>query len=87
MTLAEADEVRRALGSPAGQDEVEKWWRPAALARGYDPDDVDRIWGVLKAFASFGFCKAHAAAFALPTYQSAWLKTHHPAPPRGGPHP
>jgi error-prone DNA polymerase len=40
---------------------------------------VDRIWEVLKAFASFGFCKAHAAAFALPTYQSAWLKAHHPA--------
>jgi error-prone DNA polymerase len=35
--------------------------------------------GVLRAFASFGFCKAHAAAFALPTYQSAWLKTHYPA--------
>ena len=34
---------------------------------------------MLKAFASFGFCKAHAAAFALPTYQSAWLKAHHPA--------
>jgi len=34
----------------------------------------------LRAFASFGFCKAHAAAFALPTYQSAWLKTHYPAP-------
>jgi error-prone DNA polymerase len=34
---------------------------------------------VLKAFGSFGFCKAHAAAFALPTYQSAWLKAHHPA--------
>lgn len=30
-------------------------------------------------FASFGFCKAHAAAFAVPTYRSAWLKTHHPA--------
>ena len=40
---------------------------------------VDRVWEVLKAFASFGFCKAHAAAFALPTYQSAWLKAHHPA--------
>jgi error-prone DNA polymerase len=79
VTLAEADEVRRALGSPAGQDEVEKWWRPAARARGYSPDEVNRIWDVLKAFASFGFCKAHAAAFALPTYQSAWLKTHHPA--------
>ena len=79
VTLAQADEVRRALGSPQGQLDVEAWWRPAAAARGYEPDAVDRIWEVLKAFASFGFCKAHAAAFALPTYQSAWLKAHHPA--------
>jgi error-prone DNA polymerase len=79
VTLAQADEVRRALGSPQGQLDVEAWWRPAASARGYEPATVDRIWEVLKAFASFGFCKAHAAAFALPTYQSAWLKAHHPA--------
>ncbi|MGZ4635341.1 DNA polymerase III subunit alpha [Oryzihumus sp.] len=79
VTLAQADEVRRALGSPQGQEEVESWWRPAALSRGYSAEDVDRIWAVLKAFASFGFCKAHAAAFALPTFQSAWLKAHHPA--------
>jgi error-prone DNA polymerase len=79
VSLAEADEVRRALGSREGQAEVEAWWRPLADANGYSPADVDRIWEVLKAFASFGFCKAHAAAFALPTYQSAWLKTHHPA--------
>jgi len=79
VTLAQADEVRRALGSPQGQLDVEAWWRPAAAARGYEPATVDRIWEVLTAFASFGFCKAHAAAFALPTYQSAWLKAHHPA--------
>ena len=79
VTLAQADEVRRALGSPQGQLDVEAWWRPAAAARGYDPAAVERIWEVLKAFASFGFCKAHAAAFALPTYQSAWLKAHYPA--------
>src|SRR5450631_2801785 len=79
VTLAQADEVRRALGSPQGQLDVEAWWRPAAAARGYEPAAVDRIWEVLRAFASFGFCKAHAAAFALPTYQSAWLKAHHPA--------
>ncbi len=79
ISLAEADEVRRALGSTSGQDEVERWWRPLAARRGYNPAEVDRIWDVLKAFASFGFCKAHAAAFALPTYQSAWLKAHHPA--------
>jgi error-prone DNA polymerase len=79
VTLAEADEVRRALGSPDSQVEVKLWFRPLALARGYDVALVDKVWEVLKAFASFGFCKAHAAAFALPTFQSAWLKAHHPA--------
>ena len=79
VTLAQADEVRRSMGTPQGQTDVEAWWRPAAKARGYSADDRDRIWEVLKSFASFGFCKAHAAAFALPTFHSAWLKTHHPA--------
>jgi error-prone DNA polymerase len=49
------------------------------LGRGYSVAIAQRCWEVLEAFASFGFCKAHAAAFALPTYQSAWLKAHHPA--------
>ncbi|MFN2321078.1 MAG: DNA polymerase III subunit alpha [Dermatophilaceae bacterium] len=79
VSLAQADEVRRAMGTPSGQQEIEAWWRPAASARGYTPDETDEIWEVLRSFASFGFCKAHAAAFALPTYHSAWLKTHHPA--------
>ena len=77
--LAEADEVRRTLGSPDGQAEMREWFYPLALRRGYTLEVVERVWEVLKAFASFGFCKAHAAAFALPTYQSAWLKAHHPA--------
>ena len=78
-TLAEADEVRRALGNPEGQPQVRAWYTPIALGRGYDGATVERVWEILKAFGSFGFCKAHAAAFALPTYQSAWLKAHHPA--------
>ena len=78
-TLAEADEVRRALGSERGLREVEDWFRQLATARGYDAATVSRIWDILVAFASFGFCKAHAAAFAVPTYHSAWLKAHHPA--------
>ncbi len=79
-SLAQADEVRRALGDVQGQRDVKDWLVPTALARGYDRAVVGRIWFVLESFASFGFCKAHAAAFALPTYQSAWLKRHHPAP-------
>ena len=76
---AEADEARRALGDRVGKEEVRTWFPARALARGYDRATVERVWAVLEAFASFGFCKAHAAAFALPTYQSAWLKAHHPA--------
>jgi error-prone DNA polymerase len=78
-SLAEADEVRRALGDPEGQPEVRTWFVPAALGRGYELEVVEAAWEVLKAFGSFGFCKAHAAAFAVPTYHSAWLKAHHPA--------
>ncbi len=78
-SLAEADEARRALGDAAGKEQVRRWFPDAARAQGYDESTVARVWEVLEAFASFGFCKAHAAAFALPTYQSAWLKTHHTA--------
>ncbi|MGY1593726.1 DNA polymerase III subunit alpha [Geodermatophilus sp. SYSU D00708] len=78
-TLAEADEVRRALGERDAHPEVRTWFVPRALASGYPPEVAEQVWEVLVAFGSFGFCKAHAAAFALPTYQSAWLKAHHPA--------
>jgi error-prone DNA polymerase len=78
-TLAEADEVRRALGEKDAHPEIRAWFVPRALAAGYPVEVAEQVWQVLGAFGSFGFCKAHAAAFALPTYQSAWLKAHHPA--------
>ncbi|MEI7779685.1 MAG: DNA polymerase III subunit alpha, partial [Actinomycetes bacterium] len=78
-SLAAADEVRRDLGSIERLPQVRAWFYPAALARGYDLPTVETVWEILRAFGSFGFCKAHAAAFAVPTYQSAWLKAHHPA--------
>ncbi|WP_432559182.1 DNA polymerase III subunit alpha [Granulicoccus sp. GXG6511] len=78
-TLAEGDEARRALGDREAKADVQAWFYPAVRKRGYAEPVVESAWKVLEAFASFGFCKAHAAAFALPTYQSAWLKTHWPA--------
>ena len=75
--LATADEWRRGLGSWA-EAGVAAAFRTASAARGYDRDVIDTVWEILQAFGSFGFCKAHAVAFAVPTYQSAWLKTHHP---------
>src|ERR671916_723743 len=76
--LAQADEARRALGNRELHPEVRAWFVPEAVQR-CPVEVVEQVWEVLVAFGSFGFCKAHAAAFALPTYQSAWLKTHHPA--------
>ena len=79
ISYAEADEKRRALGDEEGMADTKLWFFPRALGRGYSTKVVEQIWKVLAAFASFGFCKAHAAAFALPTYQSAWLKANWPA--------
>ena len=79
VSLATADEKRRSLGDRDGQQQVCDWFFPAATAKGYELAIIHEIWDVLRAFASFGFCKAHAAAFAMPTYQSAWLKRHYPA--------
>ncbi len=79
VSYAEGDERRRALGDTEGMTDTRSWFFPRALGRGYPLPVVEQIWSVIAAFASFGFCKAHAAAFALPTYQSAWLKAHYPA--------
>lgn len=77
--LGEADRIRRLLDDPNALAEVGPKLLSAAEARGWRREAAERVWAELAAFASFGFCKAHAAAFAVPTYQSAWLKTHHPA--------
>jgi error-prone DNA polymerase len=77
-TLARADELRRSLEDPRAKPKIEQFFRQATKERGYPPAVIQRVWDILEGFSSFGFCKAHGAAFALPTYQSAWLKTHYP---------
>jgi error-prone DNA polymerase len=76
--LSKAEEIRRDLGTPEGRERVLVWWEDKVLPE-FDRETTDGAWKVLDAFGAFGFCKAHAAAFALPTYQSAWLKRHHAA--------
>jgi error-prone DNA polymerase len=77
-TLARADELRRSLEKPGTKEQIERFFRLEATKRGYSKQVIDKVWKILEGFGSFGFCKAHGAAFAMPTYQSAWLKTHYP---------
>jgi error-prone DNA polymerase len=78
-TFGAADQMRRNLGSKEGMAEVCDWFYQRAAKCGYSKSVVDYTWQILRDFASFGFCKAHASAFAMTTYQSAYLKTHHTA--------
>ena len=77
--LSYADHVRRHLDDEAMLPSLREDFLRRARTRGVPDDVAERTWDDVSQFASFGFCKAHAAAFAVPTYQSAWLKTHYPA--------
>jgi error-prone DNA polymerase len=84
VSLDQADQLRRALASRPGPIEAAFRRRTAARRdqrgqRLFSDDQIDRVWAVLASFGGFVFCKAHAAAIACTTWQSAWLKTHYPA--------
>jgi error-prone DNA polymerase len=75
--------VDRGAGSAGPQEqednEVGRWFIERATGNGYSHTQAVKLWKEVFAFASFGFCKSHAAAFALPTYVSAYLKAHYTA--------
>ncbi|MFM9452342.1 DNA polymerase III subunit alpha [Streptomyces europaeiscabiei] len=77
--LALAELARRALGDTDRLPKVRAWFLREAQARGYERSVLDKVWNVLEAFGAYGFCRAHAVAFAVPALQSAWLKAHHAA--------
>jgi error-prone DNA polymerase len=77
--LTYADHVRRNLGDEEMLPSLKSDFLEKAAARGVDLQVATKTWNDVAQFASFGFCKAHAAAFAVPTYQSAYLKAHYPA--------
>jgi error-prone DNA polymerase len=74
--LAYADLLRRQLSDERKRAAIRGWFLSRAQDRGVPRDAAERVWDQLASFASFGFCKAHAAAFAVPTVRSAFLKAH-----------
>ncbi|NJP47472.1 DNA polymerase III subunit alpha [Actinacidiphila epipremni] len=76
---AKADVARRALGDKERLPRVKGWFHHLAAARGYSAEVRDAVWATVESFGAYGFCRAHAVAFAVPALQSAWLKAHYPA--------
>jgi error-prone DNA polymerase len=74
-----AELARRALSDPGRLPKLRSWFHTKATARGYEPAMLNGVWETIEAHGSYGFCRAHAVAFAVPALQSAWLKAHHPA--------
>lgn len=83
MSLAQADLLRRAMSGKLRSNEAMLKLRTEFLeqaqARGVDPPVARELWRQIRSFAGYAFCKAHSAAFAVLSFQVAYLKSHHPA--------
>ncbi len=80
-TLGGADLLRRAMGKkkPEAMAEQRAIFTNGAVERGADAEVATYIFDLMEKFAGYGFNKSHSAAYALLSYQTAWLKAHYPA--------
>jgi len=80
-SLGGADLLRRAMGKKKLEEMAKERakFREGAAKDGLTGEKADAIFDLMEKFAGYGFNKSHAAAYALVSYQTAWLKAHYPA--------
>lgn len=80
-TLGGADMLRRAMGKkkPEEMAKQRSVFEEGAKGQGIDPELAIKIFDLVEKFAGYGFNKSHSAAYAIVSYQTAWLKAHYPA--------
>ncbi|MGD8631023.1 MAG: DNA polymerase III subunit alpha, partial [Gammaproteobacteria bacterium] len=80
-TLGGADMLRRAMGKkkPEEMAKQRSIFMAGAARRNVDAKVAEGIFDLMEKFAGYGFNKSHSAAYALVSYQTAWLKAHYPA--------
>ncbi len=77
-----ADQLRKLLGKADCAEKLplfEREFREGAAARCVRPEVVEEAWDMIRTFQGYSFCKPHSASYAQVSFQSAWLKAHHPA--------
>ena len=81
FTLGQADILRKAMGKKI--PEVMESQRESFIEGAQNKNKVKRVaedlWDQIETFAGYGFNKSHSAAYALISYQTAWLKSHYPS--------
>ncbi|WP_116086662.1 DNA polymerase III subunit alpha [Tropicimonas sp. IMCC34011] len=79
-SLGGADLLRRAMGKKIKEamDAERPKFLDGSEKNGVDKDKAQEVWDLLEKFANYGFNKSHAAAYAVVSYQTAWLKANHP---------
>ncbi|GAB3553858.1 DNA polymerase III subunit alpha [Noviherbaspirillum agri] len=80
-SLGGADLLRRAMGKKKPEEMAQHRliFREGAAKNGLSQEKADEIFDLMEKFAGYGFNKSHAAAYALLSYHTAYLKAHHPA--------
>jgi len=80
-SLGGADLLRRAMGKkkPEEMAKQRSIFMSGASELGFDEKKAGDLFDLMEKFAGYGFNKSHSAAYALVSYQTAWLKTHYPA--------
>ena len=81
-TLGQADMLRRAMGKKKPEEMAKQraGFMEGCAANGIDKELAGNIFDLVEKFAGYGFNKSHSAAYALVSYQTAWLKAHYPGP-------
>ncbi len=80
FSLGYSDIIRRAMGKKK-LDEMKKYnaeFSEGARKQGLDYDKASKLFDLIEKFAGYGFNKSHSAAYAMVTFQTAWLKTYYP---------